>query len=133
MASASGSGGGEPAQTEDQIPAQTEDQIPALYEATLDAPPTPEDLRAAEARKQVLRALDAKVSQQDDVTALRAIRLLLRLVRNVVTEPINPKYQRFKASNPTIRTQLLQVERDAVRSAPLLFFVFSARLRTAAR
>ena len=82
---------------------------PTLYAAPIIAPPTPEELRLAEARKQMLRALDTKITQEDDATALAAIELLERLVSNILTHPDEPKYREFKASNPAISKKLLKV------------------------
>mmetsp|Transcript_8393 Transcript_8393/g.16870 ORF Transcript_8393/g.16870 Transcript_8393/m.16870 type:complete len:193 (-) Transcript_8393:98-676(-) len=82
---------------------------PAPYVAPLITPPTPEELRLAEARKQMLRALDTKITQQDDKTALAAIELLEKIVSNILSQPDEPKYRQFKASNPTISKKLLKV------------------------
>ena len=82
---------------------------PTLYAAPIITPPTPEELRLAEARKQMLRALDTKITQEDDATALAAIELLERLVSNILTHPDEPKYREFKASNPAISKKLLKV------------------------
>ena len=82
---------------------------PTLYAAPVITPPTPEELRLAEARKQMLRALDTKITQEDDATALAAIELLEKLVSNILTHPDEPKYREFKASNPTISKKLLKV------------------------
>jgi len=82
---------------------------PTLYAAPIITPPTPEELRLAEARKQMLRALDTKITQEDDATALQAIELLEKLVSNILTHPDEPKYREFKASNPAISKKLLKV------------------------
>ena len=82
---------------------------PTLYAAPIITPPTPDELRLAEARKQMLRALDTKITQEDDATALAAIELLERLVSNILTHPDEPKYREFKASNPAISKKLLKV------------------------
>ena len=42
---------------------------PTLYAAPVITPPTPEELRLAEARKQMLRALDTKITQEEDAKA----------------------------------------------------------------
>ena len=50
--------------------------------------------RVSEARKRILRTLDAKILQQDDATASQAIDIVLRLVTNVRpghSPPISPR------------------------------------------
>ena len=79
------------------------------YTAPIITPPTPDELRLAEARKQMLRALDTKITQQDDATALGAIELLEKIVSNILSQPDEPKYRQFKASNPAISKKLLKV------------------------
>jgi hypothetical protein len=79
------------------------------YVAPLIAPPSPEELRLAEARKQMLRALDTKITQQDDATALAAIELLEKLVSNILNKPDEPKYRQFKSSNPAISKKVMKV------------------------
>ena len=81
----------------------------APYVAPVITPPTPDELRLGEARKQMLRALDTKITQQDDATALAAIEILEKLVSNIVKEPDEPKYRQFKASNPAISKKVLKV------------------------
>ena len=71
-------------------------------------PPTADDLAVAESRKLVLRALDSKLSQQDDAAAAAAIELATKLASNIVQNPDEPKYRRFKASNPAISKKLLK-------------------------
>lgn len=79
------------------------------YVAPVIAPLTPDEIRATEGRKRILRALDAKITQQDDKTALAALDLALKLVTNIVEKPGEPKYRQFKASNPAISKKLLKV------------------------
>eukprot|EP00964_Phaeocystis_antarctica_P148131 scaffold114885_cov63-Phaeocystis_antarctica.AAC.8 len=57
----------------------------------------------------MLRALDTKITQEDDATALGAIELLEKLVSNILAHPDEPKYREFKASNPAISKKLLKV------------------------
>ena len=61
-------------------PTTTEPQDAMPYDAT-PAPPSPEDLLVQEARKQTLRLLDTKVSQEDEASALQAISLALKLAK----------------------------------------------------
>ena len=82
---------------------------PTLYAAPVITPPTPEELRLAEARKQMLRALDTKITQEEDAKALATIELLEKLVSNILTHPDEPKYREFKAANPTISKKVLKV------------------------
>ena len=83
---------------------------PALpYVAPVIAPPTPDEIKVTEGRKRILRALDSKITQQDDRTALAALELALKLVTNILEDPDNPKKRRFKASNPTISQKLIKV------------------------
>ena len=63
--------------------------------------PTAEDLVVQESRKKVLRALDSKISQQDDATALAAIETVSKMVNNIVANPAEPKYRKIRANNPT--------------------------------
>jgi len=85
--------------------------LPTLpYGATVGtAPPKPteEDLRVAEARKTILRIIDTRITREDEASALTALCLSLKLVSNVLDNPTEPKYQRFKAANKTISKQLL--------------------------
>ena len=67
------------------------------------------DDAVSEARKKVLRALDAKVSQQEDSVALAAIETALKLANNIVEHPSEPKYRRFRSNNPGISRKLLHV------------------------
>jgi len=61
----------------------------------------------ADVRKLVVRALDAKISQQDDPTALAAIETALKLCSNIVAHPGEEKYRRFRSNNPGISKKLL--------------------------
>merc|ERR1719263_2100025 len=70
--------------------------------------PTAADLAVAEARKKVLRALDAKICEQDEATALAAIETALKLAGNVVDQPSEPKFRKFRANNPGISKKLLK-------------------------
>eukprot|EP00965_Chrysotila_dentata_P042038 1394583-Pleurochrysis_carterae.AAC.4 len=99
---------------DDAAPADEQGQlVPAGHDVTIPyrAPdlPTKEDLQVAEAKKLVLRVLDTRISQQDPPTALCAIQLALKLVSNILDNPGEEKYQRFKSSNPKIQKQLLRV------------------------
>ena len=71
------------------------------------AAPSAEDLRVAEQRKLVLRAIDTKVCQQDDASALGALRTARMLAVNILEHPDEPKYHRFKSSNASIHRKLL--------------------------
>lgn len=70
--------------------------------------PTADDLTVVEARKLVLRALDTKICQQDDATALGAVHIACRLVSNISSQPSKPKFRKFRANNPTISKALLR-------------------------
>ena len=70
--------------------------------------PTAEDAVVMQNRKQVLRALDTKISQQDPPTALAAIELMLKLINNIVANPDDPKFRKFRANNPTISQKLIR-------------------------
>jgi len=61
--------------------------------------PDPLETEVAQARKLVLRALDAKIAIQDDATALGAIRLALKLAGNILEHPDEGKYTRIKNSS----------------------------------
>ena len=61
--------------------------------------PGPLETEVAQARKLVLRALDAKIAIQDDATALGAIRLALKLAGNILEHPDEGKYTRIKNSS----------------------------------
>ena len=83
---------------------------PALpYVAPVIAPPTPDEIKVTEGRKRILRALDAKITVQDDKTALVALGLALKLVTNIVENPDEPKFRQFKASNAAISKKLIKV------------------------
>ena len=66
-----------------------------------------DDVHLAEARKKVLRSLDAKICEQDEPTALAAIETALKLATNIVQAPDEPKYKKFRANNPSISKKLL--------------------------
>jgi len=70
--------------------------------------PTAEDLAIGEARKKTVRALDSKICEQDEATALAAIETALKLVSNIVAQPSEPKFRRFRANNPSISKKLLR-------------------------
>mmetsp|Transcript_31692 Transcript_31692/g.78978 ORF Transcript_31692/g.78978 Transcript_31692/m.78978 type:complete len:210 (+) Transcript_31692:21-650(+) len=75
-----------------------------------DAPPlvrTAEDIKVCDTRKLVLRALDTKLSQQDPPGALQALEVLDKLAANILANPQEPKYLRFRANNPSISRKLL--------------------------
>mmetsp|Transcript_20146 Transcript_20146/g.46500 ORF Transcript_20146/g.46500 Transcript_20146/m.46500 type:complete len:195 (-) Transcript_20146:294-878(-) len=72
-------------------------------------PPSEEDLRVAEARKMIMRVLDTKLTQQDAPSALQALRLALKLASNILDHPDEPKFNKFKASNPAISSKLFRV------------------------
>jgi hypothetical protein len=72
------------------------------------AAPTAEDIVVQEARKKVLRALDSKVTQQDDATALAAIETCLKLVNNIVANPMEPKFRKIRANNPGFSKKVLR-------------------------
>ena len=57
----------------------------------------------------VLRALDAKITVQDDQTALKTIDLAAKLAGNILDHPSETKYHRFKASNPNVSLNLMKV------------------------
>uniref|UniRef100_A0A7S2I9J7 PUB domain-containing protein n=1 Tax=Haptolina brevifila TaxID=156173 RepID=A0A7S2I9J7_9EUKA len=69
---------------------------------------TPDDLAVAENRKLVLRALDSKISQQDDGVALAAIELALKIINNIISHPSDPKYKKIRANNPAISQKLIR-------------------------
>ena len=69
--------------------------------------PSSADLGVAENRKLVVRALDSKISQQDAPTALTAIETVLKLASNILEQPSEPKYRKFRASNPGISKKVL--------------------------
>ena len=70
--------------------------------------PTAEDLVVQDARKKVLRALDSKITQQDDPTALAAIETVSKLVNNIVSNPMEPKYRKIRSNNPTFSKKVLR-------------------------
>ena len=70
--------------------------------------PTADDISVQESRKKVLRALDAKITNQDDPTALACIETALKLVNNVVQNPSEPKYRRIRSNNPAVSKRLLR-------------------------
>lgn len=70
--------------------------------------PTAEDLVVQDARKKVLRALDSKITQQDDPTALAAIETASKLVNNIVSNPMEPKYRKIRSNNPTFSKKVLR-------------------------
>ena len=105
------------------------DAAPAAADAAGDVPtyaapvipvPTTEDMALAEARKKVLRALDAKICEQDEPTALAAIETVLKLVGNIVDTPSEPKFRKFRSNNPAISKKLLRCRK---RSRKVLSFV----------
>merc|ERR1712137_800024 len=51
--------------------------------------------------------LDAFRRTRPDRTRVVALELLLKLVRNIVNSPQEPKFKRIKADNPRIRADLL--------------------------
>lgn len=55
-----------------------------------------------------MRSLDAKISQQDNATALAAVEMAIRLVGNITGQPSEPKYRKFRANNPAISKSLLR-------------------------
>jgi len=78
------------------------------FAAAVITPPSVEELAVAENRKMVLRALDSKISKQDAPSALAAIELALKLVTNIISQPSEPKYKKFRANNPAISQKLLR-------------------------
>jgi len=78
------------------------------YAAPVIPVPTVDDVAIAEARKKALRALDAKICEQDDATALAAIETALKLVSNIVDQPSEPKFRKFRANNPAITKKLIR-------------------------
>lgn len=56
-----------------------------------------------------MRILDTKLSQQDAPSALQALRLALKLVSNLLEHPDDPKFHKFKSSNPTVSSKLFRV------------------------
>ena len=82
---------------------------PPQYVAPVIVPPAPEDLKAKMAREGVLRALDAKITQQDNASALQAIELADKLARNILHNPDVPKYRQVRARNPAVANKLLKV------------------------
>lgn len=73
------------------------------------AAPTTEDLHVLEARKKLLRALDAKISQQDDATALGALETAAKIVNNILQNPADPKFRRLRSNNALVSKKLLRV------------------------
>lgn len=63
--------------------------------------------RVAEARKLVLRAIDSKLSQQEPGALLAALEIADKLCGNILSNPSEPKYLRFRANNPSISKKLL--------------------------
>lgn len=78
------------------------------YNAPAIMAPSAEDLAIADARKKVLRALDARICEQDEPTTLAAIEIALKLVGNIVDQPSEAKFRRFKSNNPSISKKLLR-------------------------
>ena len=54
--------------------------VPAAYPAPPIAAPTAVDLAVTEGRKKCVRALDAKICEQDEPTALAAIETALKVI-----------------------------------------------------
>ena len=75
------------------------------------------DCSVAENRKLVLRALDSKISQQDDGVALAAIELALKIINNIISHPSDPKYKKIRANNPAISQKLIRCPGGQVRAA----------------
>ena len=71
-------------------------------------PPSADDEAVANNRKLVARACDTKISQQDAPTALAALELLLKLTNNIIANPSEPKYRRFRSNNPKISQTILR-------------------------
>jgi len=90
----------------DSPSAQEAPAAPALSMAS--PAPTADDIAVADARKLVLRALDSKISQQEDGTALAAMETASKLVANILDTPSDPRYRRFRANNPAISKKLLR-------------------------
>lgn len=57
---------------------------------------------------QVLRALDAKICEQDEATALAAIETALKLTSNIIDQPSEGKFRKFRGNNPAISKKLLK-------------------------
>lgn len=72
------------------------------------AVPTAADIKVNETRKMVVRALDSKICEQDEPTALAAIETALKLANNVVEHPDDPKFRKFRSNNPSISKKLLR-------------------------
>jgi len=68
---------------------------------------TADDATVAEARKLVLRTLDTKIAQQDGPAALQAIDVAEKIAANIIGNPSEPRYQRFRSNNPSISRKLL--------------------------
>ena len=88
--------------------AATTSTAPVPYAAPIIPPVSAADLACSEARKKVLRALDSKICEQDEPTALAAIETALKLVSNIIDQPSEPKYRKFRANNPAISKKLLR-------------------------
>ena len=88
--------------------AATTSTAPVPYAAPIIPPVSAADIACSEARKKVLRALDSKICEQDEPTALAAIETALKLVSNIIDQPSEPKYRKFRANNPAISKKLLR-------------------------
>ena len=88
--------------------AATASTTPVPYAAPIIPPVSAADIACSEARKKVLRALDSKICEQDEPTALAAIETALKLVSNIIDQPSEPKYRKFRANNPAISKKLLR-------------------------
>jgi hypothetical protein len=82
--------------------------LPEAQQAPLIPAPTAEDIFVAEARKKVVRALDARVTLQDEPTALAAIETALKLVSNIIDHPSEPKFRKVRANNAAVSKKLLR-------------------------
>ena len=88
--------------------AASSSSAPSPYAAPPIQAPSAADLAVAEARKKVVRALDAKICEQDEATAMAAIETALKLASNVLDNPSEPKYRKFRSNNPGISKKLLR-------------------------
>ena len=82
---------------------------PALYQDQAPLPPPPPPKALAEASKFIHRAIDTGIVQETDKVALDALVIAKRLVQNILHNPTQEKYKKFKDQNPKIKKELISL------------------------
>lgn len=72
-------------------------------------------LSGASLCRRTVRALDSKICEQDEATALAAIETTLKLVANIIAQPSELKFRRVRANNPSVQKKLLRCPGGQVR------------------